>query len=78
MKRELKKIMFLGMATLMFGTFQFTFAQQDDLQAWQNNLTPIASKDWNYDRAAHLLERAGFGGTPEQIQVVVRMLTTFS
>lgn len=65
--------MFLGMATLMFGTFQFTFAQQDDLQAWQNNLTPIASKDWNYDRAAHLLERAGFGGTPEQIQVLAAM-----
>ena len=33
----------------------------------QNDLTPIAPADWNYDFAAHLLERAGFGGTPEEI-----------
>jgi hypothetical protein len=35
--------------------------------AWQNDLAPINAADWNYDRAAHLLERAGFGGTPEEI-----------
>src|SRR5579864_5557170 len=35
--------------------------------AWQNDLTPIGPADWNYDFAAHLLERAGFGGTPEEI-----------
>ncbi len=29
--------------------------------------------DWNYDRAAHLLERAGFGGTPEEIEGLVKM-----
>ena len=29
---------------------------------WQNDLTPIATADWNYERAAHLLERAGFSG----------------
>ena len=34
---------------------------------WINDLSPIAATDWNYDRAAHLLERAGFGGTPEEI-----------
>jgi hypothetical protein len=34
---------------------------------WLNDLSPIAATDWNYDRAAHLLERAGFGGTPEEI-----------
>ena len=31
------------------------------------DLSSIAATDWNYDRAAHLLERAGFGGTPEEI-----------
>src|SRR5580658_4041142 len=41
--------------------------------AWQNDLTPIGSADWNYDFAAHLLERAGFGGTPEEIQALARM-----
>ena len=41
--------------------------------AWQNDLTPISPADWNYDFAAHLLERAGFGGTPEEIQDLARM-----
>src|SRR5580765_7893194 len=35
--------------------------------AWAADLTPITAADWNYERAAHLLERAGFGGTPEEI-----------
>src|SRR5262245_58218778 len=34
--------------------------------SWTNDLSPIAADDWNYDRAAHLLERVGFGGTPEE------------
>lgn len=41
--------------------------------AWENDLTPIRSADWNYDFAAHLLERAGFGGTPEEIQALAQM-----
>jgi hypothetical protein len=41
--------------------------------AWQDDLTPIGPADWNYDRAAHLLERAGFGGTPEEITALSRM-----
>jgi len=35
---------------------------------WKDDLTPIANADWNYDRAAHLLAHAGFGGTPAEIQ----------
>jgi uncharacterized protein (DUF1800 family) len=30
-------------------------------------LTPLASNKWNFSSAAHLLNRAGFGGTPAQI-----------
>ena len=41
--------------------------------AWQGDLTPINTSDWNYDFAAHLLERAGFGGTPEQIQALAKI-----
>src|SRR5882672_656703 len=48
-------------------------AQTAGPAAWQNDLTPIASSDWNYDFAAHLLERAGFGGTPEEIQNLARL-----
>lgn len=41
--------------------------------AWIDDLTPIGAADWTYDRAAHLLERAGFGGTPEEIQKLADM-----
>jgi hypothetical protein len=41
--------------------------------SWVDDLSPIVSNDWNYDRAAHLLERGGFGGTPEEIARLARM-----
>ena len=41
--------------------------------AWQNDLSPITTADWNYDFAEHLLDRAGFGGTPEEIQALAKM-----
>jgi hypothetical protein len=47
------------------------FPQQ--LDSWQSDLSPIPSANWNYDTAAHLLERAGFGGMPTQIQTLAEM-----
>jgi hypothetical protein len=41
--------------------------------SWQGDLTPIGPADWNYEFASHLLERAGFGGTPQEIEVLARM-----
>ena len=29
--------------------------------SWANDLAPIGASDWSYDRAAHLIDRAGFG-----------------
>jgi uncharacterized protein (DUF1800 family) len=40
---------------------------------WVNDLTPITAADWSRDRAAHLLERAGFGETPEEIDRLAAM-----
>jgi len=40
---------------------------------WAGDLTAIASSDWNYERAAHLMERAGFGGTPLEIVKLVKL-----
>lgn len=40
---------------------------------WRGDLAPIVAKDWNSERAAHLLSRAGFGGTPEEIARLARM-----
>ena len=41
--------------------------------AWAGDLAPVAKADWNYARAGHLLERAGFGGTPDEIKRLSRM-----
>ena len=41
--------------------------------SWKGDLTSIAATDWNHDRAEHLLGRAGFSGTPEDIQKLVTL-----
>ena len=41
--------------------------------SWTGDLEPITAAEWNYDRAAHLLERAGFSGTPSEIQKLADM-----
>jgi uncharacterized protein (DUF1800 family) len=43
------------------------------LPQWADDLSPIAPADWSFDRAAHLLERAGFGGTPQDIARLAAM-----
>jgi len=48
-------------------------AQQTALSSWQDDLTPITNADWNFETAAHLLERAGFGGTPVQIEALAAL-----
>ena len=40
---------------------------------WQGDLQPIAAADWSFERAAHLLERAGFGGTPAEVARLAAM-----
>ena len=40
---------------------------------WTNDLSPVAEGDWSRDRAAHLIERAGFGGTPGEIDRLASM-----
>jgi uncharacterized protein (DUF1800 family) len=36
-------------------------------------LKPLAAKDWSFTTAAHLLNRAGFGGTPQEIQALAAL-----
>ena len=40
---------------------------------WTNDTSPIGAPDWNYERAAHLLERVGFGATPAEIRRLAAM-----
>ncbi|MGI9334557.1 MAG: DUF1800 domain-containing protein [Gammaproteobacteria bacterium] len=42
-------------------------------QDWVDDLTPIAAAHWSEQRAGHLLERAGFGGTPEEIRALAAL-----
>ena len=59
--------------TVVTGLPLHTLAQKSGPAQWQNDLTAIGPADWNYDFAAHLLERAGFGGTPEEIQALAKL-----
>jgi hypothetical protein len=52
------------------------FSQQPGFSSWKDDLSAIAATDWNYDTAAHLLERAGFGGTPQQITMLATLSPT--
>ncbi len=40
---------------------------------WQDDLAPLPAKEWSRERAAHLLERAGFGGTPSEVDRLAAM-----
>jgi len=40
---------------------------------WQDSLEPLPASEWSRDRAAHLLERAGFGGTPSDVAQLAAM-----
>lgn len=46
---------------------------ESDRSHWAGDLTPIAEADWNHAAAAHLLERAGFGGSPAQIAALAAL-----
>ena len=39
----------------------------------KGDLAPISASDWNAQRAAHLIERAGFGATPEEVSRLAEM-----
>jgi uncharacterized protein (DUF1800 family) len=39
----------------------------------EGNLAPIGASQWTVERAAHLLRRAGFGGTPSEIAELAAM-----
>ena len=64
----------VGLLALAAGVLTTTLAADSKAPAeWTNDLAPIAAADWNYARAAHLLERAGFGGTPDEIARLAAM-----
>ena len=64
----------VGLLALAAGVLTTTLAADSKAPAeWTDDLSPIAAADWSYDRAAHLLERAGFGATPDEIARLAAM-----
>lgn len=41
--------------------------------SWTDDLAPLPSREWNADRAAHLLTHAGFGGSPADVDALTRL-----
>jgi uncharacterized protein (DUF1800 family) len=68
----LGKLVSIVAAALMLAT-PVTAQSAPSVDKWQGDLSPIAAKDWNAARAAHLISRAGFGGTPEEIAKLAAM-----
>ena len=63
----------LALVSVLALTTLRTSAQDPASAPWANDLTPIAPTDWNYARAAHLIERAGFGAPPEEIARLAKL-----
>ena len=51
-------------------------AQAQPGNEWLEDLSPLPRQDWNLANAAHLLSRAGFGGTPEQAAKLAKLSPT--
>src|SRR5436189_509350 len=73
----LRRLKWLAMSaiivTIVTAIPSSSLAQKAGPALWQNDLAPVAPSEWNYDFAAHLLERAGFGGTPDEIRALSRL-----
>ena len=44
--------------------------------SWTNDLSRISKSEWTRERAAHLLERTGFGATPEEINQFLKLTSS--
>ena len=70
MNAKLNKILTILTATL---TLSCLMASSWAASDWIDDLTAISENDWNYERARHLVERAGFGDTTISIERLVTM-----
>ena len=68
-----RSCLFLAVVLLVCCLFAATAMRADGPAAWVDDLSPVGPGDWSYDRAAHLIERAGFGETPDAIARLAAM-----
>lgn len=70
--RPVPKIQGLGTKLVFFLALLHCLVNQA-LAADVDSLEPLAASEWSYGHAAHLLERAGFGDTPEVVTRFAQM-----
>lgn len=58
---------------ILFTLTLLPFQLNQSMAAEVDSLGPLFANEWSYDHAAHLLERAGFGDTPEVIARFAQM-----
>lgn len=71
--RNAWQVMWMGLALAVTGSGSAAANTGPGPDEWIGSKLPITETEWSYDRAAHLLERLGFGGTPEEIQRLAAM-----
>lgn len=69
----LRRTLVLLVAVLSSSIAFPSLAQWSGPASWQDDLSPLGATNWNYEAAAHLLERAGFGDTPDEIQALANL-----
>lgn len=67
--KALRRIGPLWLAICLFGSAWAQGPQADDPDA----IKPLPAAQWNATMARHLLERAGFGGTPQEVAQLARL-----
>ena len=65
---KLKQILFISLLSLILSIKSYA-----NNSSWEGNINPISNNEWSLEKASHLLERAGFGGTPEEIKKIFTM-----
>ncbi len=72
---DMRTLLHLTMATLGAALMALTspVRANETPHPWTHKLQALSSSDWNRERAMHLLERAGFGGTPQDIDRLAKM-----
>ena len=59
--------------SIFFILFLFLFSNNivaNEENNWHGDINPIEETDWNISKAKHLLERAGFGGSPKEVELL--------
>ena len=64
-----KNLILISILIVLF----FSSVSAKETNNWKSAIDPIKQEDWSIAKASHLLERAGFGGTPEEVEFIYNL-----